>query len=91
MERAFGTFSRSLTLPKGVNADAVAASFDRGVLEVRIPKPEQAKPRRISINAARRPEGRSRATRRPRSRIPTHPRARGLLRAGGDRLVDACP
>jgi len=50
MERAFGTFSRSLTLPKGVNADAVAASFDRGVLEVHIPKPEQAKPRRISIN-----------------------------------------
>jgi HSP20 family protein len=50
MERAFGTFSRSLTLPKGVNADAVAASFDRGVLEVHIPKPEQAKPRRIEIN-----------------------------------------
>jgi HSP20 family protein len=50
MERAFGSFSRSLTLPKGVNADAVSASFDRGVLEVRIPKPEQAKPRRISIS-----------------------------------------
>src|SRR4051812_1605756 len=49
MERAFGTFSRSLTLPKGVDADAVSASFDRGVLEVRVPKPEQAKPRRISI------------------------------------------
>jgi HSP20 family protein len=49
MERAFGTFSRSLTLPKGVNPDAVAASFDRGVLEVHIPKPEQAKPRRIQI------------------------------------------
>jgi HSP20 family protein len=49
MERAFGSFSRSLTLPKGVNADAVQASFDRGVLEVHIPKPEQAKPRRISI------------------------------------------
>jgi HSP20 family protein len=50
MERAFGSFSRSLTLPKGVNADGVEASFDRGVLEIRIPKPEQAKPRRISIN-----------------------------------------
>ena len=49
MERAFGTFSRSLTLPKGVNPDAVAASFDRGVLEIRIPKPEQPKPRKISI------------------------------------------
>src|SRR4051812_30833157 len=50
MERAFGSFSRSLTLPKGVNTEAVQAAFDRGVLEVHIPKPEQAKPRRISIS-----------------------------------------
>ncbi len=49
VERSFGAFSRSLTLPKGVDADAVSAHFDRGVLEVRIPKPEQRKPRRISI------------------------------------------
>ena len=49
VERAFGSFSRSLTLPKGVDPEAVAASFDRGVLEVRIPKPEQRKPRKISI------------------------------------------
>ena len=49
VERAFGSFSRSLTLPEGVDADAVAASFDRGVLEIRIPKPEQRKPRKITI------------------------------------------
>jgi len=49
VERAFGAFSRSLTLPDGVNAEAVEASFDRGVLEIRIPKPEQRKPRKISI------------------------------------------
>jgi HSP20 family protein len=49
VERSFGAFSRSLTLPKGVDADAVTASFDRGVLEIRIPKPEQKKPRRIEI------------------------------------------
>ena len=49
VERAFGAFSRSLTLPKGVDPEAVSASFDRGVLEVHIPKPEQRKPRRISI------------------------------------------
>src|SRR3954465_8601888 len=49
VERAFGSFSRSLTLPEGINAEAVEASFDRGVLEVRIPKPEQPKPRKISI------------------------------------------
>jgi HSP20 family protein len=51
MERAYGTFSRSLTLPKGIDPEAVSASFDRGVLEVRVPKPEQRKPRRISISA----------------------------------------
>ncbi len=49
MERAHGAFSRSLTLPKGIDPEAVTASFDRGVLEVRVPKPEQRKPRRIAI------------------------------------------
>jgi HSP20 family protein len=52
VERAFGGFSRSLTLPKGIDADAVSASFDRGVLEIRIPKPEERKPRRIEIGGA---------------------------------------
>jgi HSP20 family protein len=49
VERAFGSFSRALTLPEGVDADTVAATFDRGVLEVRIPKPEQRKPRKVTI------------------------------------------
>jgi HSP20 family protein len=49
LERAFGAFSRSLTLPKGVDPEGVNASFDHGVLEVRIPKPEQRKPRKIAI------------------------------------------
>jgi len=52
VERAYGSFSRSLTLPEGVNPEAVAASFDRGVLEVRIPKPEQIKPRKVTISVA---------------------------------------
>ena len=49
LERSYGSFSRSLTLPDGVDADKVEAKFDRGVLEVRIPKPEESKPRRIEI------------------------------------------
>ena len=49
VERSYGRFSRSLTLPEGVNADAISASFDKGVLEVRVPKPEERKPRRITI------------------------------------------
>jgi HSP20 family protein len=50
LERAFGSFSRSLTLPDGVDPDQVAARFTRGVLEITIPKPEQKKPRRVQIN-----------------------------------------
>jgi len=52
IERSFGKFSRTLTLPEGVDADAVTAEFDKGVLNVRIPKPEQVKPRRIEVKAA---------------------------------------
>ena len=52
IERSFGRFSRALTLPDGVNPDGVTADFDRGVLSVRIPKPEERQPRRIAISAA---------------------------------------
>ena len=55
VERATGVFSRSLTLPEGVDADAVEASFDKGVLEVLIPKPEQRKPRRVAISVGDKP------------------------------------
>ena len=51
IERSFGSFSRSLTLPDRVDPDGISASFDRGVLEVRIPKPEEHKPRRVEIQA----------------------------------------
>jgi HSP20 family protein len=52
LERAFGAFSRSLTLPEGVDADAVKANFDRGVLEIKVPKPEQKKPRQVRISVS---------------------------------------
>ncbi|MEA2227336.1 MAG: hypothetical protein QOF04_966 [Solirubrobacteraceae bacterium] len=49
IERAFGQFRRSLTLPDGVDPEGIAARFDKGVLEVRVPKPEQRRPRRVAI------------------------------------------
>jgi HSP20 family protein len=52
IERSFGRFSRSLTLPDGVDPDRIEASFSHGVLEVRIPKPEERKPRRIEISGS---------------------------------------
>lgn len=55
IERAVGTFSRSLTLPEGVDPESIGASFNNGVLEVRVPKPEQRKPRRVAINVGDQP------------------------------------
>src|SRR3954454_9237173 len=55
MERSFGQFRRSLTLPEGVDAEKIAATFDKGVLEVRIPKPEERKPRRVAIQVGDKP------------------------------------
>ena len=49
LERSSGEFRRSLTLPEGVAAERISATFDKGVLEVRIPKPEERKPRRVEI------------------------------------------
>jgi HSP20 family protein len=49
LERSFGKFSRSLTLPDGVDPDKIEATLHDGVLEVTVPKPEQRKPRRIEV------------------------------------------
>ena len=51
-ERRMGTFTRRMRLPENLNADAVEASYDKGVLEVRIPVLEQAKPRKIEVRQA---------------------------------------
>ncbi len=49
IERAYGAFSRSFSLPANVRTDQVRASFKDGVLTVSLPKAEEAKPRRIEI------------------------------------------
>jgi HSP20 family protein len=48
-ERRFGSFTRAVGLPQGVSEEQIAASYRDGVLEIRVPKPEQPKPRRIEI------------------------------------------
>ena len=48
-ERRFGTFQRSVSLPPGVNEDDIQATYRNGVLEIRVPKPEEQKPRRIQV------------------------------------------
>ncbi|HEX2044613.1 MAG TPA: Hsp20/alpha crystallin family protein [Gaiellaceae bacterium] len=58
-ERRFGTFSRSVTLPQGVSEGDIRAEYTNGVLEIRVPKPEEQKPRRIQIGSQGAIEGTS--------------------------------
>ncbi|MCC7241114.1 MAG: Hsp20/alpha crystallin family protein [Acidobacteria bacterium] len=51
IERAYGSFSRSFSLPATVDSGKVAADFKNGVLTVRLPFREEAKPRSITISA----------------------------------------
>jgi HSP20 family protein len=55
LERRYGLFRRSITLPLHVQADAIEASTEDGVLQVVVPKVEEAKPKRIEVHAIRAP------------------------------------
>jgi HSP20 family protein len=50
-ERRYGTFSRAVGLPAGVDDSKIVAAYENGVLEIRVPKPEEAKPRRIQLGS----------------------------------------
>ena len=49
-ERRYGTFARAVGLPQGVDQDNISARYENGVLEVRVPKPEEPKPKRIELS-----------------------------------------
>jgi HSP20 family protein len=50
VERSYGTFSRSFALANTVNTEAIKANYQNGVLTLRIPKREEAKPKQIKVN-----------------------------------------
>ena len=52
IERSYGAFERSLQLPEGVNADAIKATIDKGVLKVVVPKPAPAQSKKIEVKSA---------------------------------------
>jgi len=52
VERAYGSFARTFSLANTVNADAIKADYKDGVLTLRIPKREEAKPKQIKVNVA---------------------------------------
>ena len=49
-ERCYGKFERAFTLPENVDADNIKADYKDGVLEVHVPKPEEKKPRQITVH-----------------------------------------
>jgi HSP20 family protein len=51
-ERRYGTFSRAVGLPQGVDESKIAASYKDGVLEIHVPKPEEQKPRKIQLGSS---------------------------------------
>ena len=53
MRQTFGSFTRSVTLPEGIEPEQIAAKFDNGVLEVRIPKPAERKAHTVAIGVGK--------------------------------------
>jgi len=51
IERSYGSFVRTFSLPRSIDSAQIAAHYRNGVLEIEIPKKEEAKPRQIQINA----------------------------------------
>ena len=49
-ERRYGTFARAVGLPQGIDQENIAARYENGVLEVRVPKPEEQKPKKIELS-----------------------------------------
>lgn len=52
VERSYGAFTRSFTLPQTVSGEGATAEYNNGVLRVTLPKREEAKPRRIEVSAS---------------------------------------
>jgi HSP20 family protein len=55
-ERRYGLFTRSITLPRGINGEAIQASYTAGVLTLHLPKREEVKPKRIEIRSVESPQ-----------------------------------
>jgi HSP20 family protein len=51
VERGYGSFSRAIALPDGVNADQIKADLNKGVLKVTVPTPAKAEPKKIEVKA----------------------------------------
>ena len=55
-ETSYGSFSRSIAIPSIVDADRIAANFDKGVLEIDLPKAVEVKPKKVSVTTKKKPK-----------------------------------
>ena len=55
-ETSYGNFSRSIAIPSIVDIDRIAANFDKGVLEIDLPKPADIKPKNVNVTAKKKPK-----------------------------------
>ncbi len=55
-ERRYGSFARSVTLPAGIEADKIEATYEAGVLKLRLPKAEEVRPKKIAIKTSEKPK-----------------------------------
>ena len=62
VERQYGSFTRSFTLPSSVETDNVQATYDKGVLEIRLAKKAEAKPKQIKVNIGSQGQAQSQKT-----------------------------
>jgi len=58
MQRHYGAFSRSFTLPSAVDAEKIEANYVHGVLAIQMPKRAEARPKQIKVNVTKAAEGR---------------------------------
>jgi HSP20 family protein len=61
IERRYGSFFRSFSLPTAVDTENVTADYDHGVLKIRLPKRAEAKPKQIKVNVGQKLEGKGKA------------------------------
>ena len=55
-ETSYGSFSRSIAIPSIVDIDRIAANFDKGVLEIDLPKSVEVKPKKVSVTTKKKPK-----------------------------------
>ncbi len=57
VERQYGSFTRTFTLPQTVDSEKVSANYDKGVLKIALPKKAEAKPKQIKVNIGSEKQG----------------------------------